>query len=126
MSVANLWERIADAGPAAVVLVAATLALLAIPLFLCLAFVLSLGAIAIGTMGVVSPGSVLQLVSVLALMIGLVGVAGLLVFDLVLPRLRIHVPSILPNSSPAPSVGTKTTAADCKAKGGKVVEAAKK
>jgi len=76
MSVANLWERIADAGPAAVVLVAATLALLAIPLlqwltargqqrrggparlFLGLAVVLSLGAIAIGTMGVVSPGSV--------------------------------------------------------------------
>src|SRR5439155_3681544 len=81
MSVANLWDRIADAGPAAVVLVAATLALLAIPLlrrlaargqqrrggparlFLGLAVVLSLGAIAIGTMGVVSPGSVLQLVS---------------------------------------------------------------
>ena len=32
MSIANLWDRIADAGPAAVVLVAATLALLAIPL----------------------------------------------------------------------------------------------
>jgi len=32
MSIANLWDRIADAGPAAVVLVAATAALLAIPL----------------------------------------------------------------------------------------------
>jgi len=69
MSIANLWDRIADAGPAAVVLVAATLALLAIPLlgrlaargqhrrggparlFLGLAVVLSLAAIAIGTMG---------------------------------------------------------------------------
>src|SRR2546427_9051660 len=113
MSVANLWDRITDAGPAAVVLVAATAALLAIPLlrrlawhgqphrggparlFLGLAVVLSSSAIAIGTMGVASPGSVLGLVSVLALMIGLVGVAGLVVFDLVLPRLRIHVPSIL-------------------------------
>jgi len=113
MSVANLWDRIVDAGPAAVVLVAATLALLAIPLlrwlaprgqrhgggparlFLGLAVVLSLAAIAIGTMGVASPGSVLQLVSMLALMIGLVGVTGLVVFDLLLPRLRIHVPSIL-------------------------------
>ena len=113
MSIANLWDRIADAGPAAVVLVAATLALLAIPLLrwlaprgqrhgggsarllLGLAVVLSSSAIAIGTMGVASPGSVLGLVSVLALMIGLVGVAGLVVFDLVLPRLRIHVPSIL-------------------------------
>src|SRR5207244_10669962 len=64
-------------------------------LYLALAVVLSSSAIAIGTMGVASPGSVLGLVSVLALMIGLVGVAGLVVFDLVLPRLRIHVPSIL-------------------------------
>src|SRR5437879_1650826 len=82
-------RRAADAGPTAVVLVAATLALLAIPLlrwlaphgqrhgggptrlFLGLAVVLSSSAIAIGTMGVASPGSVLGLVSVLALMIGL-------------------------------------------------------
>ena len=113
MAGANLRDQIADAGPAVVVLVAATLVLLAIPLlrwlvphgqqhrggparlFLGLAVVLSLGAVAIGTMGVASPGSVLQLMSVLALMIGLVGVSGLVVFDLVLPRLRIHVPSIL-------------------------------
>ena len=68
-SISNLADRVADAGPAAVVLVAATLALLAIPLlgrlaargqhrrggparlFLGLAVVLSLAAIAIGTMG---------------------------------------------------------------------------
>src|SRR5439155_18458832 len=98
-SISNLADRVAGAGPAAVVLVAATLALLAIPLlrrlaprgqrhgggparlFLGLAVVLSLAAIAIGTMGVASPGSVLQLVSMLALMTGLVGVTGLVVFD---------------------------------------------
>jgi small-conductance mechanosensitive channel len=111
--IANAWDRITDAGPAAVVLVGATIALLALPIvrwlaprghrhrggparfFLGLAVVLAVSAIGLGTMGAASPGNVLQLIGVLALMMGLVGMAGLLVFDVVLPRLRIGVPSIV-------------------------------
>jgi small-conductance mechanosensitive channel/CRP-like cAMP-binding protein len=52
-------------------------------------------AIAVGTMGAASPGNVLQLAGLLALAIGLVGMAGLFVFDVVLPRLRVEVPSIV-------------------------------
>jgi len=107
------WERLADSGPAAVVLVGAALALIALPilrwlaprgrrhgggparLFLGLAVVLALAAIGLGTMGAASPGNILQLLGVLALMIGLVGVSGVLLFDVVLPRVRIDVPSIV-------------------------------
>src|SRR6185503_10405570 len=107
------WDRITDAGPAAVVLAGATIALLALPILRCLAphgqrhrggparfflgaaIMLALGAIGLGTMGAASPGNVLQLIGVLALMIGLVAMTGLFVFDVVLPRLRIDVPSIV-------------------------------
>lgn len=113
MPISSFWNRVAEAGPAAVILVGATIALLALPilrwlaprgrrqrggparLFLGLAILLALGAMGLGTMGASSPGNVLQLVGLLILMIGLVAVAGLVVFDLVLPRLRIDVPSIL-------------------------------
>src|SRR3989442_6166192 len=107
MPISSVWDRIADAGPAAVVLVGATLALLALPilrwlaprsrrhrggparLFLGLAILLALSAIGVGTMGAASPGNILQLISLLTLILGLVGMGGLLVFDVVLPRLRI-------------------------------------
>jgi small-conductance mechanosensitive channel len=113
MTFSDLWHRFAEAGPAAVVLVVATAGLLALPvfqrlvpggrrhrggparLFLVVALLLALGAVGLGTMGASSPGNLLQLVGVLALMIGLVGVGGLVLFDLVLPRLRIDVPSIV-------------------------------
>jgi len=113
MPISSVWDRIADAGPAAVVLVGATLALLALPilrwlaprsrrhrggparLFLGLAILLALSAIGVGTMGAASPGNILQLISLLALILGLVGMGGLFVFDIVLPRLRIDVPSIV-------------------------------
>jgi small-conductance mechanosensitive channel len=103
----------ADAGPTAVVLVGATLALLALPilrwlaprsrrhrggparLFLGLAILLAVSATGLGTMGATSPGNILQLVSLLALILGLVGMGSLFVFDVVLPRLRIDVPSIV-------------------------------
>ncbi len=109
----TLWDRMTDAGPATVVLIASTLALLALPvlrrlaprdrrqrggparLFLGLAVLLAVGAVALGTMGAASPGNVLQLAGLLALMLGLVGVAGVVVFDVVLCRLRIEVPSIV-------------------------------
>ena len=109
----EIWNAIADSGPAAVVLVVATLALLALPvfrllaprnhrnhggparLFLIIAALLALAAIGLGTMGATSPGNLVQLVAVLVLMLGLVGIAGVLVFDVTLPRLRIDVPSIL-------------------------------
>lgn len=113
MPMSSAWERIADAGPAAVVLVGATLALLALPvlrrvaprnrrhrggparLFLGLALLLAASAVAVGTMGATSPGNVLQLLALLALILGFIGMGGLLVFDVVLPRLRIDVPSIV-------------------------------
>jgi small-conductance mechanosensitive channel len=113
MSISSAWDRITDAGPAAMVLVGATLALLAVPVLrrlaprnrryrggparclLGLAVLLAVSAIGVGTMGAASPGNILQLVSLLTLMLGLVGMGGLLVFDVVLPRLRIDVPSIV-------------------------------
>ncbi len=113
MPISSLWERIGDAGPAAVVLVGATLALLGLPilrrlaprnrrhrggparLFLGLALLLAVSAIGVGTMGAASPGNILQLIGLLALILGLVGMSGLFVFDVVLPRLRIDVPSIV-------------------------------
>jgi small-conductance mechanosensitive channel/CRP-like cAMP-binding protein len=113
MPISSAWSRIAEAGPAVVVLVGATLALLALPvlrrlaprsrrhrggsarLFLGLALLLAAAAIGLGAMATVSPGNVLQLFGVLALMLGLVGLGGLFVFDVVLPRLGIDVPSIL-------------------------------
>jgi small-conductance mechanosensitive channel/CRP-like cAMP-binding protein len=113
MAISSAWERIAAAGPAAVVLIAATLALLGLPLlrwlaprdrrhrggparlFLGLALLLAASAIGVGTMGAASPGNILQLVGLLALVLGLVGMGGLFVFDVVLPRLRIDVPSIV-------------------------------
>src|SRR3989442_7666272 len=101
-----------DAGPEWVVLSLAALALLAVPvlrrllprgrrhrgggaiLFLGASVVLSMGAILLGGMAV-SLGSVVQVVSVLMLGIGLVAIAGLVVFDLVLARVGVDVPSIL-------------------------------
>src|SRR5262249_42069851 len=84
----NPWDRLTDAGPAATALLGATIALLALPilqwlvprgrrhrgafvrLVLGLAVLLAASAIVLGTMGAASPGNVLQLVAVLALMIG--------------------------------------------------------
>jgi len=113
MHVLTVWDRIAGAGPAVVVLVTATAASLALPvlrrlaprnrrhrggparLLLGLAVLLAFGAMAIGTMGAASPGNMLQLAGLLALVLGLVGMGGLFVFDVILPRLRIDVPSIM-------------------------------
>ena len=113
MPISVIWERMATAGPAAVVLVGSALALLGLPVLrrlaarnrrhrggparflLGLALLLAASAIGVGTMGAASPGNILQLVSLLALVLGLVGTGGLFVFDVVLPRLRIDVPSIV-------------------------------
>jgi len=54
-----------------------------------------MGAIALGTMGGTSAGSIVQLVALLALAIGLVATAGVVIFDLLLARLGVNVPSIL-------------------------------
>ncbi len=109
----SAWDRITDAGPAAIVVVVATAALLVLPVlrrlaprhrrrgggaarfFLGAALVLAAMAMGLGTMGAASPGNVLQLVALLVAMAGLVGVAGVVIFDVVLPRLRIDVPSIV-------------------------------
>jgi len=111
--IGSFWERIADAGPAAVVLVAATLTLLGLPVLrglaprnrrhrgrparflLGLALLLAASATAVGTMGAASSGNMLQLAGLLALVLGLVATGGLFVFDVVLSRLRIDVPSIV-------------------------------
>src|SRR5436190_1918889 len=113
MVISEVWNALTDSGPAVVVLIGALLALGALPivrrlapgerrqhggparLFLVIALVLALGAIGLGTMGATSPGNILQLVAVLALLISFVGVAGLFIFDVTLPRLHIEVPSIL-------------------------------
>src|SRR2546430_10618806 len=102
-----------DAGPGWVVLGVATLALLAVPilrrllprgrrhrgggavLFLGASVVLSASAILLGGMAGASLGTLVQVVSVLMLGIGLVAIAGLVVFDLVLTRVGVDVPSIL-------------------------------
>ena len=113
MPIPSVWERIAGAGPAAVVLAGATVALLGLPilrwlaprnrrhrggparLFLGLALLFAASAIGVGTMGAASPGNILQLVGLLALILGLVATSGLFVFDVVLPRVRVDVPSIV-------------------------------
>jgi small-conductance mechanosensitive channel len=108
-----VWSRIVAAGPAVLVLIVSTAALLLLPplrrltargrrhrggvarTLLGLAIGLATTSAAIGTMGAASPGNVLQLGSLLALLLGLVAVCGLVLFDVVLPRLRIEVPSIV-------------------------------
>jgi small-conductance mechanosensitive channel len=113
MASASLWGRIAAAGPAAVVMVGATLALIALLALrrlaprnrrhrgraarLCfgVAFLLAGSAVGVGTMGAASPGNLLQLAGLLALAVGLLGMAGFFVFDVILPRFGIEVPSIL-------------------------------
>ncbi len=107
------WQRIAAGGPAAVVVVGAIGALLGVSVLRCFAprhrrqhggparfflgsaLLLAGSAVGVGTMGASSPGNILQLAGLLALALGLVGMVGLVVFDLVLPRLRVDVPSIV-------------------------------
>jgi len=107
------WSRIVAAGPAMLVLVLSTAGLLVLPLLrrlavrgrrhrggvaralLWLALLLAAMAGAMGTMGAASPGNVLQLASLLALLLGVVALGGMVLFDAVLPRLRIDVPSIV-------------------------------
>jgi small-conductance mechanosensitive channel len=107
------WSRIVAAGPAMLVLVLSTAGLLVLPLLrrlavrgrrhrggvaralLALAFLLAAMAGVMGTMGAASPGNVLQLASLLALLLAVVALGGMVVFDAVLPRLRIDVPSIV-------------------------------
>ena len=106
-------DLLRDADPAWVVLTLALAMLAAIPvlrwlapaarrhrgggalLFFALSVSLAMGAIALGTMGGTSAGSIVQLVALLALAIGLVATAGVVIFDLLLARLGVNVPSIL-------------------------------
>jgi len=106
-------DLLRDADPAWVVLTLALAMLAAIPvlrwlapaahrhrgggalLFFALSLSLAMGAIALGNMGGASAGSLVQLVALLALAIGLVATAGLVVFDLLLARLGVNVPAIL-------------------------------
>jgi small-conductance mechanosensitive channel/CRP-like cAMP-binding protein len=64
-------------------------------LMLALAVGLSLAAVGAATTAMDAPGRLLHLGSILALACGLVGLAGIVVFDLVLPAFRVDVPSIL-------------------------------
>ena len=64
-------------------------------LFLGVSVVLSATAILLGGMAGASLGTLVQVLSVLTLGIGLVAIAGLVVFDLVLARVGVDVPSIL-------------------------------
>src|SRR5947199_9920442 len=64
-------------------------------LFLGVSVVLSATAILLGGMAGASLGTLVQVLSVLTLGIGLVAMAGLVVFDLVLARVGVDVPSIL-------------------------------
>ena len=109
----TIGDRLQGAGPAWIVLGLAALALLAVPvlrrlvprgrrhrgtgavLFLATAAALSLTAILIGGMAGASLGTLVQIVSVLVLGVGLVALAGLVLFDLVLARLGVDVPSIV-------------------------------
>jgi small-conductance mechanosensitive channel/CRP-like cAMP-binding protein len=90
--------------------VAALLAAIFLPLFLsgrrrsgggaarltlALAVGLALAAAGAATTEMDAPGRVLHLAAVLALICGLVGLVGLTLFDLVLPAIRVSVPSIL-------------------------------
>src|SRR5437870_8590879 len=109
----TIADRLQAAGPGWIVLGVAALALLAVPilrrllprgrrhrgggavLFLGASVVLSASAILLGGMAGASLGTLVQVVSVLMLGIGLVAIAGLVVFDLVLARVGVDVPSIL-------------------------------
>src|SRR5947199_88731 len=109
----TIADRLQTAGPGWIVLGVAALALLAMPilrrllprgrrhrgggavLFLGVSVMLSASAILLGGMAGASLGTLVQVVSVLTLGIGLVAIAGLVVFDLVLARVGVAVPSIL-------------------------------
>ena len=63
---------------------------------LALAAGLALAAAAAGASGSMdTPGRLLHLAAILSLVCGLVGLAGLVLFDLVLPPLRVDVPSLV-------------------------------
>lgn len=109
----NLLDHLQDTNPAWILLVTAALALAVIPLlrwllppgqrhrggaailFLGMSVVLSACALAVGGMVGTSPASLLQVMSLLALVIGLISLVGLVVVDLVLARLGVHIPPIL-------------------------------
>ena len=52
-------------------------------------------AIGIGGMGVATPGVLLYILAVVALLAGLVALGGLVIFDLLLPLVRVEVPSLV-------------------------------
>lgn len=64
-------------------------------LLLALAVGLALAAAGAATTAMDAPGRVLHLSAILALVCGLVGLAGLVLFDVILPAVRLDVPSIL-------------------------------
>jgi len=64
-------------------------------LLLALAVGLALAAAGAATSAMDASGRVLHLSAILALVCGLVGLAGLVLFDVILPALRVDVPSIL-------------------------------
>ncbi len=64
-------------------------------LALALAVGLALAAVGAATTELDAPGRVLHLGAILALVCGLVGLAGLIFFDFLLPAIRVAVPSIL-------------------------------
>src|SRR6267142_846237 len=64
-------------------------------LLLALAVGLALAATGAATTAMDAPGRLLHLSAILALVCGLVGLAGLVLFDVILPALRVDVPSIL-------------------------------
>jgi small-conductance mechanosensitive channel/CRP-like cAMP-binding protein len=66
-----------------------------VQLVLALAVGLALAATGAATTELDAPGRVLHLIAILALVCGLVGLAGLVLFNLLLPSLRVDVPSIL-------------------------------
>jgi small-conductance mechanosensitive channel len=106
------WGTVAAAGPGGIVLVVAATTFVATVLVRLLlprerrhrgravlfalgaSGLLAVGAIAFGVMGA-SAGSIVQLASVVFLAAGLVGLAGLVAFDLVLARVGLAVPAIL-------------------------------
>lgn len=67
----------------------------AVRLVLALAVGLALAAAGAATTDMDTPGRILHLSAILALVCGLVGLAGLVLFDLLLPPMRVDVPSIL-------------------------------
>lgn len=64
-------------------------------LILALAVGLALAAAGAATSEIDAPGRVLHLIAILALLCGLVGLAGIVLFDVVLPSVGTDVPSIL-------------------------------